>query len=150
MQQRDPTTTAHPIERFLAIFGAIVCLVITIPIWWSISAQQTMWPLPGLYFIEMMTLSVVSAFTFFRGDLRSRSITWGAVGVIGAFSIIGAFSVGFFYLPVALIFAIILVTSAVRNKQHILAHLGICLIAGIAQGILMLAIIRLLYPNAGL
>jgi hypothetical protein len=149
MQQREPTTTIHPIERFLAILGAIVCLIITIPIWWSISAQQTMWPLPGLYLIEMVALSIISTFAFFRGDPRDKFITWGAIGIIGAFSMVGAFSVGFFYLPVALIFAIISVTSDVRNKQHILAHLGICLIAGIAQGILMFAIIRLLYPNAG-
>jgi hypothetical protein len=149
MQQREPTTTIHPIERFLAILGAIVCLIITIPIWWSISAQQTMWPLPGLYLIEMVALSIISTFAFFRGDPRDKFITWGAIGVIGAFSMVGAFSVGFFYLPVALIFAIISVTSDVRNKQHILAHLGICLIAGIAQGILMFAIIILLYPNAG-
>ena len=97
----------------------------------------------------MVALSILSAFTFFRADPRNKFITWGAVGIIGAFSIVGAFSVGFFYLPVALIFAIILVTSDVRNKQHILAHLGICLIAGIAQGVLMFTIIRLLYPNAG-
>jgi hypothetical protein len=97
----------------------------------------------------MVALSIISTFAFFRGDPRDKFITWGAIGVIGAFSMVGAFSVGFFYLPVALIFAIISVTSDVRNKQHILAHLGICLIAGIAQGILMFAIIRLIYPNAG-
>jgi hypothetical protein len=148
MQQREPTTTTHPVERFLAILGAIVCLIITIPIWWSISAQQTIWPLPGLYFIEMVALSIISAFTFFRGNPLDKFITWGTVGVIGAFSIVGAFSVGFFYLPVALIFGIISVISDVRNKQHILAHLGFCLLAGMAQGVLMFAIIRLLYPSA--
>ena len=137
-------TKAHPLERFLAVTGALACLVITIILWLGISTYQSMWPLPGLYFIEMVALGILSAFTFFRADPRDRFITWGAVGVICAFSILGAFSVGFFYLPVALIFAIISLSSDVRNKQGLLAHLGVCLLAGLAQVVLMLAVIGLL------
>jgi hypothetical protein len=107
-----------------------------------------MWPLPGLYFIEIVALSSISAFVFVRGDPRDNFITWGAAGAISAFSILGALSVGLFYLPVALIFAIISVTSDVRNKQHITAHLGIFLIAGIAQFALMFAAIRVLDSNS--
>jgi len=107
-----------------------------------------MWPLPALYFIEMVVLSIISVFIFVRGDPRNQFITWGTAGVISAFSILGALSVGFFYLPVALIFAVISVTSAVRNKQRITAHLGIFLIAGIAQMALMFAAIQLLDPPA--
>ena len=107
-----------------------------------------MWPLPSLYFIELVAISITSAFIFVRGDARDQFITWGATGVISAFSILGAASVGFFYLPVALIFAVISVTSTVRNKQRMTAHLGIFLIAGIAQMALMFAAIRLLDPSA--
>jgi hypothetical protein len=145
---KPSTTTTHPLERFLAIVGAVVCLIITIPIWWGVSAQQTMWPLPGLYFIEMVALSVVSALAFIRGDSRSKLITWGAVGIFSAFSIVGAWSVGFFYLPVAFIFGVIAIISEVRNKQLIAAHFGVCIIAGIAQAVLMFTAIRLLYPSA--
>ena len=141
MQATRQTTITSPLERFLAILGAVVCLLITILFWWSISANQPMWPLPGLYFIEMLALSIVSAFIFVRGDPRNQFITWGTAGVISAFSILGALSVGFFYLPVALIFAVISVTSAVRNKQPIPVHVGIFLIAGIAQMALMFAAI---------
>jgi len=147
MQVTRQTTITSPLERFLAILGAVVCLIITILFWVSVSAYQTMWPLPGLYFIEMVALSIISAFIFIRGDPRDQFITWGAAGVISAFSILGALSVGFFYLPVALIFAVISVTSAVRNKQRITAHLGIFLIAGIAQMALMFAASRLLDPS---
>ena len=107
-----------------------------------------MWPLPGLYFIEIVTLSVVSAFLFIRGDPRGQFLTWGAAGAIGAFSILAAFSVGFFYLPVAILFAIISATSDVRNKKHIPAHLATFLIAGMAQLAVMLAAIGLLQPSA--
>lgn len=103
-----------------------------------------MWPLPGLYFIEMVALSVVSAVAFVGGDPRGKLITWGAVGIFSAFSIVGAWSVGFFYLPVAFIFGVIAITSDVRNKQQIAAHVGICIIAGIAQAVLMFAAIRLI------
>ena len=148
MQVTRQITIISPLERFLAILGAVVCLIITILFWLSVSAYQTMWPLPGLYFIEMVALSIISAFIFVRGDPRDQFITWGAAGVITAFSILGALSVGFFYLPVALIFAVISVTSAVRNKKRITAYLGIFLIAGIAQLALMFAVVRLHNPSA--
>jgi protein-S-isoprenylcysteine O-methyltransferase Ste14 len=100
-----------------------------------------MFPLPALYFIEMLALSLLNAYTFFRSDPRDRSLAWGAVGAISAFSILGAFSVGFFFLPVALLFAIISITSDIRSKQPLLARLGICLLAGLIQAGLMFAII---------
>jgi len=137
-----------PLERFLAILATTICLIITILFWLSVSTYQNMWPLPGLYFVEMVALSIVSAFIFVRGDPRNKFIIWGAAGLMSAFSILGALSVGFFYLPVALIFAVISATSDVRNKQPIMSRLGVFLIAGIAQLVLMFAAIRLLDPNA--
>ena len=131
------------LERILAILAAVLCLFITLVFWFSISAYQSMWPLPGLYFIEMVALSFISTFTFVRGDPRGSLITWFAAGVILAFSILGAFSVGFFYLPVALIFGVISLTWDVRNKQQRLTHLGIFLMAGIVQSVLMLSVIWL-------
>jgi hypothetical protein len=96
----------------------------------------------------MVVISIMSAFLFIRGNARDKILIWGTVGAICGFSILGALSVGFFYLPVALIFAVISVTSDVRNKQHIAGHLGVCVIAAVVQAALMLAAIRLLYPSA--
>ena len=138
--------TSRPFERILAIAGMIICLVLTAILWWSIGAQQSMWPFPGLYFIEMAALSVVCAFIAFgNGDPRGQFILWGAVGIFIGFSILGAMSVGFFYLPVAIIFGAIAILSDIRNRQPVALHLGVCLIAGIVQVILMLAAIRLLF-----
>ena len=136
-------TIISPWERVLAILAAVLCLTITILLWLSVSANQAMWPLPALYFIEIVTLSIISAFMFVRGDPRGPFLTWGTAGVIGVFSILAALSVGFFYLPFALIFAILSISSDVRNKKHIPAHLGTFFLAGIAQFalILMLAAI---------
>jgi hypothetical protein len=79
------------------------------------------------------------------GGACGKVITWGAVGIFSAFSILGAWSVGFFYLPVAIIFGVIAIRSDLRDKQPIAAHAGVCLIAGIVQVVLMLAAIRLLF-----
>ncbi len=139
---------AHPLERFLAILGAVACLVITIAIWVSVSVQQSMWPLPALYFIELPALGILSAFTLFRGGPSGRIITWAAAGIFLAFTILGAFSVGIFYLPIFLIFAVTAVSLTVRNKQPLAAGLGIFLIAAVAQAAVMLALIWLLNQSA--
>lgn len=144
----EGTTTIHPIERILAIVGSVLGLIISGMLWWSISKMQSMWPLPGLYFIEMAALGVIGALAFLRGDKLGKFITWGAAGILSGFSIVGAMSVGFFYLPVALIFGGIGISWDARNKQPILAHLGVFIVAGILQAALMFAAIRLLYPSA--
>jgi hypothetical protein len=148
MQLVRPTVMVSRLERILAILAAVVCLSLTLIFWISISAYQSMWPLPGLYFIEMVSLSFISTFIFVRGDPRGSLITWVAAGVIIAFSILGAFSVGFFYLPVALIFGVISLIWDVRNKQQLIAHLGIFLVAAIVQSVLMLSAIWL--RNSGI
>ena len=140
------TKTTHPLERTLAIAGTVICLFITALLWGSISLNQGMWPLPGLYFIEMAALSVVCALlAFFDDNPRSQFIIWGAVGILTGFSILGAWSVGFFYLPVAIIFGVIAIRSDFRNKQRIAVHIGAGLIAGVVQVVLMLAVIRILF-----
>ena len=118
MQVARPTVMVSRLARILAILAAVVCLCITLVLWFGISAYQSMWPLPGLYFIEMVSLSFISTFIFVRGDPRGSLITWFAAGVIIAFSILGAFSVGFFYWPVALILCVISLIWDVRNKQQ--------------------------------
>jgi hypothetical protein len=147
MQGTRQTLVTSPLERFLAILGAIVCLTITILFWWDASAYQPMWPLPGLYFVEMVALSTIGALFFIRSHPRDKYIPWGAAGAIGAFSILAALSVGVFYVPVALIFTIISITSDLRNQQPMTAHLGIFFIAGLAQAALMVAAIGWLHPG---
>jgi hypothetical protein len=141
------TVTISLTERILAILAAVLCLIITLLFWFSISAYQNMWPLPDLYFVELVAFSFISTFIFVRGDPLGSLITWSAAGVITAFCILGAFSIGLFYLPIALIFTLISVTSDVRNKQHIGAHLAIFLVVGIMQSVLMFAVIRLHDPS---
>jgi hypothetical protein len=143
MQGVRQSVMVSRLERILAILAAVVCLTITLVFWFTISPYQSIWPLPGLYFVEMVSLSFVSTFIIVHGDPRGSLITWAAAGVISAFSFLGAASIGIFYLPVALMFSVISLIWDVRNKQHRLTHLGIFLIAGIMQLALMLAAIWL-------
>lgn len=131
-----------PLEKILAILGTIFCLAITVIIWRSVSAHQAMWPLPGLYFFEVAALSLLSALVFIYGSGHIRVIPWIATGIFMAFAILGALSVGPFYLPIALIFAGICISSDIRNRQPLLVHLGICLAAALLQGALMFLVIR--------
>jgi hypothetical protein len=140
MQVADPTPIPRPFERLLAVTGAVICLIITTMLWWSISSYQPMWPLPGLYFVEMAILGIIGASMFMRGGRGGRFVTWGATGALLGFVILGALSVGFFYLPVVLIFTSISVTYDVRNKQPFPAHLAVAVIAGMAQVALMMAL----------
>ena len=108
-----------------------------------------MWPLPGLYFTEMAALSMLSAFVVISGDPRSPFITWGTAGIMSGFSILGSLSVGFFYLPIALIFFVISLTSDLRNGRRIGPHVVLFLLAGITQCALMIAAIPWHRPGAG-
>jgi hypothetical protein len=139
MQVARQSVRVSRLERILAILAAVVCLIMTLVFWFTISPYQSMWPLPGLYFIEMVSLSFISTFIFVLGDPRGSLMAWVAAGVIIAFLFLGALSVGFFYLPFALMFSVISLTWDVRNKQNRPARLGIFLIAGIVQLVLMLA-----------
>ena len=143
MQDARQNVMVSRLERILAILAAVVCLAITLVFWFTISPYQSMWPLPGLYFVEMVSLSFISTFIFVRGDPRGSLMTWVAAGVLSAFSFLGALSVGCFYVPVALMFSVISLTWDVRNKQNKPARLGIFLIAGIVQSALMWAAIEL-------
>ena len=143
MQVTRQSVRVSRLERILAILAAVVCLIITLVFWFSISPYQSMWPLPGFYFVEIVSLSFISTLIFVRGDPGGSLMTWVAAGVISAVSFLGAASVGLFYLPVALMYIVISLTWDVRNKQNKPARLGIFLIAGIAQSVLMLAAIRL-------
>jgi hypothetical protein len=134
----------RPFERYLAVIAAVGCAVITVAVWWSLSLQQPMWPLPAPYLIEVTALSILAAIAFVRGGRRSMVITWAAVGMLTAFCILGVLSVGGLYLPTTLVLAIVCFTSGLRNKSNLPMHMGIGLLAGLVQAGVMLTVVRLL------
>ncbi len=149
MQSVKPASAPSRLfEQFLALVGVVVCLIISARIWPLVSGQQPMWPLPGLYLLEMGAMSLPGAFSVVRGHPKDGRLTWAGVGVILAFALIGAWSIGLAYLPVVAIFAITAILVDRRQRQNMVAHWGIAVVAGLAQIALMFAAIRVLDPNA--
>jgi hypothetical protein len=136
--------TIHSLERFLAIVGAVACLIISIYLGQLIRSQQPLWPLPGLYLVEVAGVSLIAMVNIIQGNTLGRWVTWVVVGVLSAFVVMGRLSIGFCFLPIAFIFTITAISLDRRRWQSLVIHLGICIIAGLAQTVLMLTIIRLL------
>jgi hypothetical protein len=141
-QNKRSPLIASRLEKILAALAAAACLLTSFLLWWSLRLQQPMWPLPGLYFIESAGLSIISAFLFIRGREMDRIITWLAAGMLLGYAMLGIWSVGFFYMPVPLVFIGLSIFSDIRHERPLLLHLLLCLMGGIAQMAVMFAVIR--------
>ena len=133
-------------ERVLAAGAAGVCVVVTAIIWLLVSQQQGMWPMPALYLLEMVAASLVGLWGIVRGDTAGSAVAWAAAGAVLGFAIIGGFSVGFIYLPVAALLALAALWRARLAWRSLPLHIGLALLAAMAQAALMLVAIRVLYP----
>jgi hypothetical protein len=143
------TTSTRKLERLLAVIGTAICLIVSALIWQVVSRQQPMWPLPDLYLLEMLAASVLGTWGIWSNGSRQSPLRgiliWVVAGVLFAFVIMGAFSIGFFFTPVAGLFAIAAILSDRRQAHNLIVHLGVGLAAALVQAALMLAVIRLLY-----
>lgn len=141
-------TTTFALERFLAVIAAAISLTVSIRIGQVVGGQQPVWPLPGLYLVEMVALSVIAMIGLARDTVSGGAVSWVVVGVLGAFVVMGAWSVGLVFLPVALIFASTAILSTRRHRRNMRLRIGLGIAAGAAQIVLMFAAIRLLNPGA--
>jgi hypothetical protein len=138
------------IEVALASAGALICLGVSIEVWQSIAKYQAVWPIPGLYFLETILISLAGALSIYlrkSGFLTSGStlLTWIVAGVLIGFSVMGAFSVGLFYLPAGLAFLLAAMISARESSTSPGTGALIGIAAGAAQSALMLWVINILY-----
>ncbi len=138
----------YAVARLLAAGSAGVCVILTAIIWQLTSQQQAMWPLPALYLLEMVAASLAGLWGIARGDAGGSGMAWAAAGAVLGFAIIGGFSVGFFYLPVTGLLALAALWQARLAWRRLPIHIGLALLAAVAQAGLMLALIRVLYPDA--
>ena len=135
------------LEQFLAVVGVATCLLISARMGQVVSEMQPVWPLPGLYLVEMNIVSLLGLFGVVgnssgRFSLRV-GLTWAAAGILLAFAIMGAWSIGLFFLPVVLIFAVTAILSNRRQGQNMLLYVGISILAAMAQVALMWVVIRI-------
>ena len=141
--QTPKPTLAQSVECILAVLAAVACLFLTIGIWRSVSAVQNLWPLPGLYFVELAAVGILSALLFLVGHRCSAMSAWVATGIYLAFTVLGVMSVGLFYLPIAVMFVMVAVVATVRREQPVLRGVGALVVAALAQAVLMGLVIRL-------
>ncbi len=145
MQTEPPETVKVPLlERILVILLATASVLLTIDIWRSVGGSRSMWPLPGLYFVELPAAGIVTAWTFLRGDPSSAMTGWISAGIYVAFSVLGAFSVGLFYLPIAVMLIMVAVLASLRQGLSFLRCLGGFLAAALGQALIMFLFINLL------
>jgi hypothetical protein len=133
------------IEQILAILGAVLCLSITILVWRTISVYQSMWPAPGLYFIEISAVCMAAAALLFRTGPAARAAVWVSAGIVLAFSLLAALSVGAYYLPVALLLILAGLAADIRARQSMFVHVGLFFAAGLLQAAFILAMAYLAY-----
>jgi hypothetical protein len=143
------TKSTCKLERFLAVLGTTVCLVISAGIWQALRTLQPLWPFPDLYLLEMLAASSLVMWGIWsngsgQGSLRGI-LTWAGIGIILGFVILGVFSIGFFYIPVAGLLAGAAILSDRRQGHNLIVYLGMGMAAALAQAALMLAVIRVLY-----
>jgi hypothetical protein len=143
METKSEIDRVHPVERFMAMLVAGASLGITAVLWWSISRYQPMWPLPALYFIEVVLLCFLSAWLFSRGRQVGMRFVWAVVGALFIFSFLGALSVGVFFLAFPVVLFSISLSNDIRNRGNVLVHFGMLFIGGLIQLAIMLGAVGL-------
>jgi hypothetical protein len=125
--------------RGLAIVAAINCVIVPL----LFAQQRPLFPLPGLYFIEIISLGILGLTGLLLVESRSpfwRAVPWIAAGVLLAFVILGGFSIGFFLIPATLAF---LLTGYLLNRiegGRLSKYIGLFLITTILQATLMIVL----------
>ena len=127
------------LERWLAGGAVAACILATLVPWQPIAAQQAMWPLPGLYFLEMIAVSAAGMLAIFRGSLTR--LAWAAVGALLGFAALGVLTVGVYFLPSAVLLAGAEMLSSRRLGRNWVLGLGVAGLAAIVQVGIVLALI---------
>ena len=128
--------------------AALTAVIISAMVWSVNSPQQSMWPLPALYLIEVPAVAGLAALAVMGGWERRAEVTWAAAGVLLGFAFLAGFSIGFYYLPCVLLLALAGVRLDRADWRRLALHLGLAILWAAAQGAVMLGAIRVLYPEA--
>jgi len=135
----DSSSRVAPIaEKILAIVGVVNCIVV--PFLFATN-QSELFPLPGLYFIEIAlsgVLGLISVVTEHYEDWRWRIVPWIVAGILLAFVLLGGFSIGFFLIPATLAFLAVGFLGDRHRSRRMISHVGHFLIAATVQATIML------------
>ena len=141
-----PDPRLRSLEWVFSVLGAINCILISIL--FSLSQIQLpggdlsdIWPLPAIYFLEIITLAIMCVIAVAKNQDHAGSfwsgIPWICSGILFAFVILGAWTIGFFLIPAMILFLIVGIMGDRRIKGNIALHLIYFVSGGIAQSILV-------------
>jgi hypothetical protein len=141
-----PNPRLRSLELALSVLGAINCILISIL--FSLSQIQVpggdlsdIWPLPAIYFLEIITLGIMCVIAVAKNQDQPNSfwsgIPWICSGILFAFVILGAWTIGFYLIPAMILFLIVGIMGDRRIKGDIALHLIYFVSGGIAQSILV-------------
>lgn len=141
-----PDPRLRSLEWVFSVLGAINCILISIL--FSLSQIQLpggdlsdIWPLPAIYFLEIITLGIMCVIAVAKNQDHAGSfwsgIPWICSGILFAFVILGAWTIGFFLIPAMILFLIVGIMGDRRIKGDIALHLIYFVSGGIAQSILV-------------
>lgn len=125
------------VEWIAVTIGAFTCVLVSVAF---AQLDQQMFPLPGLYLIEIALLGlIVMGYVVARprSDTRWNAIPWVAAGIMLAFVILGGFSIGLFLVPALIAFAVTGFVVDLQDEGFMVGHLGLLLLAAVAQGAMM-------------
>jgi hypothetical protein len=142
---------ARGLEWALVLIGAFLNTVIVllfavgqaaVP---GATALQNLYPLPLLYFIEIIGLSFLAILGLNAGATQSDrprwtpALPWIAAGGLLAFVLLGGFSIGFYLAPGMLAFIAAAILSDRRQNHNLAGHAAVLILAAIVQVTIMLA-----------
>lgn len=125
------------LEWLAALIGAANCILVPLAF---AQSQENLFPLPGLYFIEIALVGVVVlAFVAWRPKLGERwlALPWLAAGIMLAFVTLGGFSIGFYLIPALIAFVIVGLISF-RPTGSVARYFSLLLVVAVVQGVMMM------------
>lgn len=121
----------------LASLAAVNCIIVP----FLFAQQRPLFPLPGLYFIEIALLGVLGLASLVTQTPSSAiwpRMPWVAAGALFAFVILGAFSIGFFLIPAAASFLVAGILADKRANRPTGPHARLFFLATVIQSAVLL------------
>jgi hypothetical protein len=137
----------RPIQTWvLAILAAITCWIPVVLFAISqISIESSLWPFPGLYFLEILAFGVLGLISVVKdspaGNHPWTGLPWIGAGGLLAFVILGAWTIGFYLVPAMILLITVGVVEDRRKKDNLSLHVILFLAAAFVQAAIVLLVV---------
>jgi hypothetical protein len=145
-QRHDRSKIIYGIEIVLGIIGALNCIIVPLLFAYYIIYERlelfpTLFPLPGLYLLEIMIFGVLGLVAVFFNSKKIHifwsAVPWISSGFLLAMVILGAWSIGFFVIPAMLSFLIVGILIDSNMNGNLALHLIYLISAAIVQAVIV-------------